>query len=62
MDHFQGTTNEERYKNDVLNELRRIRIALERNAQAVEHKEVVNDTKRKERGGKQVQSTANANK
>ena len=36
MDHFQGTTAQERYYNDVLNELRQIRQLLERNAQAVE--------------------------
>ncbi|MNH83814.1 hypothetical protein D3C73_362180 [compost metagenome] len=33
MDHFQGVTPEERYKNDILNELRQIRGLLEQNAQ-----------------------------
>ena len=40
MNHFQGTTNEERYKNDILNvqrdilkELRLIRETLGRDAQ-----------------------------
>ncbi|MBB6694381.1 hypothetical protein H7B90_23575 [Cohnella xylanilytica] len=36
MDHFNGITPEERWKNDILNELRAIRQHLERNAQAVE--------------------------
>lgn len=36
MNHFQGITPEERWKNDLLNEVRQIRQALERNAQAVE--------------------------
>lgn len=29
MDHFKGVVPEERYKNDVLNELRQIRILLQ---------------------------------
>jgi hypothetical protein len=36
MDHFTGSSARERYDNDLLNEMRQIRILLERNAQAVE--------------------------
>ena len=36
MDHFQGVNNQERFNNDMLNELRQIRQLLERNAQAFE--------------------------
>lgn len=36
MNHFPGITPDERYKNDLLNEVRQIRQLLERNAQAVE--------------------------
>lgn len=36
MNHFEGITPEQRWRNDVLNELRLIRKALEHNAQVVE--------------------------
>jgi len=36
MNHFQGITPEERWKNDVLDELRLIRGYLERDAQTVQ--------------------------
>jgi hypothetical protein len=36
MDHFPGISPRERYDNDLLNEMRQIRLMLERNAQAVE--------------------------
>jgi len=36
MDHYRGINPDERYKNDVLNELRLIRELLVRNAQMVE--------------------------
>lgn len=45
MDHFPGITPYERYSNDLLNEMRAIRILLERNAQAVE--QPVSKTKEK---------------
>lgn len=36
MKHFSGTTADERYKNNVLSELIKIRELLEHNAQVVE--------------------------
>lgn len=54
MDHFQGINARERYDNDVLNELRQIRMLLERNAQAVETaKEVPQRQARQKRGDNQ---------
>ena len=55
MDHFQGVTPQERYQNDVLNELRAIRELLVRNAQAVEHKPV---NPVKPRQNRQIRSVA----
>lgn len=40
MDHFSGVTPEERWKNDVLNEVRHIRQCLERIAQASEPNQI----------------------
>lgn len=45
MDHFTGTNARERYDNDLLNEMRQIRILLERNAQAVEPVKTVRQIK-----------------
>lgn len=36
MDHYEGITPDQRWRNDLLNEIRAIRQHLERNAQAVE--------------------------
>lgn len=44
-DHFQGITPQERYNNDVLNELRQIRKLLERDVQTVKE-EQTKDPKR----------------
>lgn len=40
MEHFPGITPQERYQNDLLNEMRQIRVLLERNAQAVEQPKI----------------------
>lgn len=40
MDHFAGITPQERYSNDVLNELRAIRKLLERDVQPVKEEEI----------------------
>jgi len=51
MDHFQGVNAQERFNNDLLNELREIRRLLERNAQAVEQPESKPVQKRGRRKG-----------
>lgn len=35
MDHFKGIVPDERWKNDLLNEVRKIRELLERDAQTI---------------------------
>ncbi len=47
MDHFQGVTPEERWKNDLLNEERRQTLLLEQIAQLLNDK----DKPRRGRGG-----------
>jgi len=39
MDHFRGIVPDERWKNDVLQELRKIRELLEGNAQTIKQPE-----------------------
>lgn len=49
MDHFQGVNSQERFNNEMLNELRQIRMLLERNAQAVEQTSVETPVQRRGR-------------
>ena len=58
MKHFQGITPEERWKNDVLDELRLIRGYLERDAQTVQasNEQSVEKKRRPYRRRKDVES------
>lgn len=49
MDHYSGISADERWKNDLLNELREIKKMLEHNAQVVEQPNI--RQVRKPRGG-----------
>jgi hypothetical protein len=49
MNHYEGITPDQRWRNDLLNEMRQIRQLLERNAQAVEQPEEKAEPKRRGR-------------
>jgi hypothetical protein len=53
MDHFQGVTPEERWKNDQLNELRRQTLLLEQIAQLLNEKGKPRRGKRGDDDGKE---------
>lgn len=54
-EHYDGITPDQRYKNDVLNELRQIRQLLERNGQALETP--IETNKRRQRREDKEQTT-----